>query len=180
VPAAIDPLEFDKYEGPKDIAIVAAGSLIPLKQYEVFVEIIKAIQKTLPKINVVLIGDGPERGRLQSMITSLELTDNLLVTGELSHKQLLGYMQRAKLFLHPSSYEGFGVVCLEALYGGAQVISFCKPMKNEIPRWRTVKTKDEMVEKAFNILLDNNSKSERVLPYSIDDQAKSILEIFGL
>jgi glycosyltransferase involved in cell wall biosynthesis len=180
VPAAIDPLEFDKYEGPKDIAIVAAGSLIPLKQYEVFVEIIKAIQKTLPKINVVLIGDGPERGRLQSMITSLELTDNLLVTGELSHKQLLGYMQRAKLFLHPSSYEGFGVVCLEALYGGAQVISFCKPMKNEIPRWRTVKTKDEMVEKAFNILLDNNSKSERVLPYSIDDQAKSILEIFVL
>lgn len=180
VPAAIDPSEFDKYEEAKDIAIVGAGSLIPLKQYEVFVEIIKAIQKTLPNINAVLIGDGLERGKLQAMITKLGLIDNLLITGGLPHKQLLGYMQRGKLFLHPSSYEGFGVVCLEALYGGAQVISFCKPMKNEIPRWHTVKTKEEMLEKALTILRDGKFRSEKVLPYSIDDQAKSILEIFGL
>ena len=179
VPAAIDPLEFDQPEGAKDIDILAAGSLIPLKQYDMFVEMISAIQKTLPIVKAVLIGDGPERKKLEGTIENLKLKENLLITGELPHKQLLNHMQRAKLFLHPSSYEGFGVVCLEALYGGAQVISFCKPMKNEIPRWHNVKTKQEMVEKALTILREKVSP-ERVLPYSIDDQAKSILRIFDL
>ena len=180
IPAAIDPLEFDQYEGAKDIDIIAAGSLIPLKQYDMFVETISAIQKTLPNVKAVLIGDGPERGKLEERITKLELSDNVLIKGELPHRQVLGYMQRAKLFLHPSSYEGFGVVCLEALYAGAYVISFCKPMKNEIPRWHNVKTKEEMVEKALTILQNDNSRSERVLPYSIDNQAKSMLESFSL
>lgn len=180
VPAAIDPSEFDKYEGTKDIDIVAAGSLIHLKQYGVFVEIIKSIQKSLPSVKAVLIGEGPQRSELEMMITNLGLRENILITGELPHKQVLHYMQRAMLFLHPSSYEGFGVVCLEALYAGAQVISFCKPMKNEISRWHTVKTKEIMLEKALILLRDDKFEIQRVLPYSIDDQANSILKIFNL
>jgi glycosyltransferase involved in cell wall biosynthesis len=180
VPAAIDALEFDKYERTKDIDIIAAGSLIPLKQYDVFVEIVSELQKSLLSAKAVLIGDGPERIELERMIKNLGLKEKVLITGELPHKQVLGYMQRAKLFLHPSAYEGFGVVCLEALYAGAQVISFCKPMKNEIPRWHTVKTKEEMLEKAFTILRDDKFTGEKVMPYPIDDQAKNILQIFGL
>jgi glycosyltransferase involved in cell wall biosynthesis len=180
VPAAIDPLEFDHHQGAKDIDIVAAGSLIPLKQYDIFVEMISAIQKPLPTVKAMLIGDGPERGKLDAMITKLGLTDNLVMKGELPHKQVLAYMQRAKLFLHPSSYEGFGVVCLEALYAGAVVISFCKPMKSEIPYWHAVKTKKEMLEEAITILRHERITAERMLPYSIENQAKDILQIFGL
>src|SRR5436190_396285 len=180
VPAAIDPSEFDEYEAMKDIDIVAAGSLIPLKQYNVFVEIVSAMQKTLPGVKAVLIGDGPERRRLERMIKKLGLNDNLLIMGELPHRRVLDCMKRATLFLHPSSYEGFGVVCLESLYAGAQVISFCKPMNNEIHRWHVVKRKEEMLEKAIRVLQDEKSGAEKVLPYSITDQAKSILEIFGL
>ena len=180
VPAAIDALEFDKYEGTKGFDVVAAGSLIPLKKYDLFVEMISAIQKTLPSVKAVLIGDGPERKKLERMIENLQLEDNVLMTGGVPHKQVLHYMQRARLFLHPSSYEGFGVVCLEALYAGAEVISFCKPMKDEIARWHTVNTKEEMLEKAITVLWDDQLKIERVLPYSIEDQAKSVLRIFGL
>ena len=180
VPAAIDPLEFDKYERSKDIDIVGSGSLIPLKQYDVFVEIVSAIQKTLPGVKALLIGDGPERRNLAGMIKKLGLGDNLLFTGELPHQQVLAFMERASLFLHPSSYEGFGVVCLEALYARAHVISFCKPMKNEIPQWYTVKGKEAMLEKALTLLRNGSLKLERVLPYSIADQAYKILEIFAI
>jgi glycosyltransferase involved in cell wall biosynthesis len=180
VPAAIDPGEFDKHEGAKDTDILAAGSLIPLKRYDLFVEMVSAIKRTLPTVKAVLIGDGPERVRLEAMIKEQGLTDNLTMTGQVPHKEVLHYMQGARLFLHPSSYEGFGVVCLEALYGGAQVISFCKPMNHQTDRWHTVNTKDEMLEKAITVLGDDHLKIERVLPYSIDGQAKSILRIFGL
>jgi glycosyltransferase involved in cell wall biosynthesis len=180
VPAAIDALEFDKYEGTRDFDVVAAGSLILLKQYDLFVEMISEIKKTLPTVKAALIGDGPERKKLERMIENLRLKDNILMTGELSHKQVLRYMQRARLFLHTSSYEGFGVVCLEALYAGAQVISFCKPMKSEIHHWHNVTTKKEMLEKAMSVLQNDQLEVERVLPYSIEGQAKSMLEIFGL
>jgi len=180
VPAAVDPLEFDKYEAIKDIDIMAAGSLIHLKRYDVFIEMVSEIRKTLPLVKAVLIGDGPERSGIERTIEDLALKENVMLAGELSHKQVLHYMQRAKLFLHPSSYEGFGVVCLEALYAGAKVISFCKPMKNEIARWLTVKTKEEMLENALTRLQDEKFKVEKILPYSITDQADSILQIFGL
>ena len=79
-------------------------------------------------VKAVLIGEGPERMKLQSLITALGLQSNISLTGELSHPEVLQWMQRTKIFLHPSSYEGFGVVCIEALHAGAHVISFVKPM----------------------------------------------------
>jgi len=180
VPAAVDPTEFDSYAGIKGVDIVAAGSLIPLKRYERFVEVVSEIQKTLPGIKALLIGEGPERSKLERMIKKLGLKDNLFMTGELQHKHVLDWMERARVFLHPSSYEAFGVVCLEALYSGAHVISFCQPMKKEIHQWHIVDKKEEMIEKALSLLRDDQLRADKVLPYSIDDQAMNILDIFGL
>jgi glycosyltransferase involved in cell wall biosynthesis len=180
VPAAVDPLEFDPHEGIKNTDIVAAGSLIPLKQYDMFVEVVSAIQKTLPGVKAVLIGEGPERSKLEHLITKSALKENVFLTGELQHKHVLDWMERARVFLHPSSYEAFGVVCLEALYSGAHVVSFCRPMKKEIPRWHIVADKKEMFEKVLSLLHAEQCSTERVLPYSSDDQAVNILNIFGL
>ena len=55
-------------------------------------------------------------------------------------------MQRTKIFLHTSSYEGFSGACLEALYAGAHVISFCEPMKQKIDHWHIVKDEKEMLD----------------------------------
>lgn len=59
------------------------------------------------------------------MILDLSLSNNIEMTGLLQHHDSVQMMQRAKLLLHPSSYEGFGIVCIEALYARAHVIS-CK------------------------------------------------------
>ena len=101
---------------------------------------------------------------------------NAAYTGSLEAKQK--WMQRAKLFLHPSSYEGFGVVCLEVLYGGASVISFVKPMNQNIKDWHTVKTKEEMKEKAMKILQQTNTDHSPVLPFLISDCAKAFGRLF--
>ena len=86
------------------------------------------------------------------MITKSGLEKNILLTGELPYPDTLQLMQRAKVFLHPSSYEGFSGVCLEALYAAAHVISFCKPMKQDIAQWHIVQSREEMFEKTVSIL----------------------------
>lgn len=135
IPPGIDTRLFIKKNTQRHIDILAAGSLIPLKQYSIFIEVIAALKKNNPGIKAVLTGDGPEKERLQQLVSEYDLGNTITLTGELPHEEVLQLMRRTKIFLHPSSYEGFGFVCIEALYAGAAVISFCKPMKEEIRNW---------------------------------------------
>ena len=178
IPPGIDTRQFATSTKERDIDLLAAGSLIPLKQYEVFIEIVAEIKKQLPAIKAMLVGNGPEKEKLQTHITKLGLQESITLTGELPQPQVLQLMQRTKLFLHPSSYEGFGVVNLEALYAGASVISFVRPMKQEIKNWHIVNNKEEMKEKALEILQNDNADHSPVLPFMICDCVKEISRLF--
>jgi glycosyltransferase involved in cell wall biosynthesis len=178
IPPGIDPKQFTNSTKERNIDILAAGSLIPLKQYDIFIDVVAEIKKQLPGIKAMLIGNGPEKERLQSLISKSGLQSTITLAGELPHPEVLQLMQRTKLFLHPSSYEGFGVVCLEALYGGATVISFVKPINKDIKNWHFVKTKEEMKQKALEILQDSNTDHSSVLPFLMSDCAEAIIKLF--
>jgi glycosyltransferase involved in cell wall biosynthesis len=178
IPPGIDTSQFNVQIIQKDIDILAAGSMIPLKQYAIFVDIVAEIKKQIPGIKAVLIGDGPERNKLQTCIESNGLQSNITLTNELPHPEVLQWMQRSKVFLHPSSFEGFGIVSIEALYAGCHVISFCKPMRNEIEHWHIVKTKEEMKEKAVAVLKSPDNIYKKVTFSSIRDTVKKMMELF--
>jgi glycosyltransferase involved in cell wall biosynthesis len=163
----------------KDIDIMGAGSLISLKQYDIFIEVIAEIKKKFPSVKAALIGDGSEKKRLQALIATLGVESNIILTGNLAHPELLKWMQRGKIFLHPSSYEGFGVVCIEALYAGARVISFAKPMNKVITNWYHVNTKEEMIQKTIELLKTGPFVYERPDAFPIEGTVKKIMELFS-
>ncbi|MEO8416099.1 MAG: glycosyltransferase [Ginsengibacter sp.] len=173
----VDTTQFNQAPGARVIDVLGAGSLISLKQYHIFVGIIKELKKKYSEVQSFIAGQGPGKDALQSLITNLELDDNISLPGEIAHGNLLGLMQRSKIFLHPSSYEGFSMVCQEALYSGCQVISFCKPMDDDIEHWHVVSTREEMLEKAMQILESKNVDHKQVLPYRIEDTAASIMKL---
>lgn len=178
IPIGIDPEEFATGNVSKQIDILGAGSLIPLKQYDVFVEVISKIREELPAVNALICGAGPEAMKLKKMISSLQLENNIRLAGELPHAAVLDNMQQSRLFLHTSNYEGFGAVCIEALYAGARVISFCKPMDAGIPNWYTVKTKEQMIGKAIELLQNQNQVVEKPMPYSMHETVSRIMHLF--
>jgi glycosyltransferase involved in cell wall biosynthesis len=164
----------------KDIDILGTGSLIPLKQFDKFILAVAKIKAAIGPLSVVLIGEGPERPKLQLLIHQLALEDTIQLTGELPHPEVTKRMQRTKLLLHPSSYEGFGVVMVEALNSGAQVISFVKPMLQNVENWHIVNDLDEMVQTATAILRLPIviARTEPVFP--IEDTAKKLVDLFSL
>jgi len=174
----IDTREFPPFPANKDIDILAAGSLIPLKQYDIFIAVVAEIKKRIPATRAVLVGEGPEKERLQELITRAGLRSTITLTGQLPHAEVLEYMQRAKLFLHPSSYEGFGVVCAEALYAGANVISFTKPLYRDIKNWYITPNKEEMIQKAVQLLEDGFTDHSRVTVLESGETAKKIMQLF--
>ena len=179
VTPGIDKKDFLFEKENRTIDIIAAGSLIPLKQYDIFIDIVSEIKKTIPGIKVILIGDGPEKARLKEHIRKLGLESTITLAGELPRHKVLEQMNKSKLFLHTSCFEGFGVVCLEALAAGADVISFVKPMNAEIGHWHIANNKDEMIDKAIGILNKPRSDYKAVIPYDIEDTVKKMAQLFS-
>jgi glycosyltransferase involved in cell wall biosynthesis len=179
IPNGVDTNLFsEELPAQRDIDILGAGSLIPLKQYDVFTEIVATLQQSFQNIKAIHCGDGREKKNIDVLISKYEIGNNFHLLGSKKHQELLHLMQRAKLFLHTSEYEGFSTVCLEALYAGCQVISFTKPMNHDIQNWHIVNSKEEMVMKASQLLSDNRLSHERVLVYSLKDIACQTMQLF--
>jgi glycosyltransferase involved in cell wall biosynthesis len=162
----------------KNIDVIAVGSLIPLKQYKIFIEVIGELKKKNPNISAVLFGKGPEENSLKQLITTLGLEKNIQMKGEVDHETLMQWMNRSKILVHPSSYEGYSTVCLEALANGCHVVSFSYAENKLIKKWRIVKDKIEMTLKV-NEILNSESDSSPVLMRDIETTAKQMISLFG-
>lgn len=178
VPGAVDISLFKKPPDKKDIDVMGAGSLIPLKQYSVFLDVINLIKKDIPQVKAIICGDGPEMEMLKGKIITLGLENNITLMGELPHAEILVLMQRSKVFLHTANYEGFGLVCLEALYAGAKVVSFVKPMHVDIENWHIAEDAYKMQQLITNILTNTNCSYKPVLPYLVSDNANTIVKLY--
>jgi glycosyltransferase involved in cell wall biosynthesis len=111
------------------------------------------------------------------MIAARSLQGNIQLLGDVPHAEVLSMMQSAKIFLHPSAYEGFSTACNEALYAGAQVIAFCKPMNKNFDHLHIVSSAGEMTATARDILFKNKTH-DRILTYSIAETCARILQLY--
>ncbi|MBS1529912.1 MAG: glycosyltransferase family 4 protein [Bacteroidetes bacterium] len=179
IPPGIDPGMFSKSSGERDIDILGAGSLIPLKQFYMLVELVNSLKAQFPNLKATICGDGPGMKSLKAMIHDHGLHDHITLTGELPHAEVLKLMQRSKILVHPSSYEGFGLVMAEALYAGAQVVSLVRPMKTDLPNWHIARSQSDMVEIVKDILgSPGNYRSSA--PYLIHDTVRSVMKLFDV
>jgi len=178
IPVGVDPCLFSDVPVKRDIDILGAGSLIPLKLFSLLINMVSTLHIYFPDIRAVICGDGPERELLSMLIKDYQLEKNIELTGELPHASVLDLMQRTKVFAHPSSYEGLGMVCLEALHAGAQVVSFVRPMDQAIRNWHFAGTHDEMVNMLKAILEDPFCNHSKVSPYLIKDTCIAMMRLF--
>lgn len=179
IPLGIDPAQVPAETYKRNIDIISVGSLIQLKQYHLCIDIVIGLKKQFPDLRMMICGSGPEKEKLNSLIHEKGLTANIFLAVDKSHSEVLLLMKQSKLFLHPSSYEGFGTVCLEALSAGTPVVSFTKPMKEDIDKWFVVDSTEQMIKQVAS-LLNAPGDGQPFYPYTIDGTTKNIMSIFGL
>lgn len=178
IPGGVDTSLYKPEHAERTIDILGAGSLIGLKQYHLFIEVICRLKHYFPDIKAVLCGEGPDRSRLTGMIKKLHMQNHITLMGEVPHRQVLELMARSKVFVHTSNYEGLGMVCLEALYAGAKVISLVKPMHQSIPNWYIAANTVEMADIATGILHSPFTRYQRTAPYLIEHVAAQIAGLY--
>jgi glycosyltransferase involved in cell wall biosynthesis len=69
----------------------------------------------LPNSEYVIVGNGPDRPRLEALAKSLGIADRVRFTGTLPRQQGLAQMQHADVLVHPSLHDSGGFVVLEAM-----------------------------------------------------------------
>lgn len=178
IPGGINPSAFSNEQAEKHIDIIGAGSLIPLKQFHLFIEIVCCLRQKFPSIKAVICGDGPEKAELKKIIAREGLQNNIELLGEVSYQEVLSFMQRARILLHTSVYEGLGMVCLEALFAGAKVVSFSKPFNNAIANWYVATNTKQAINTISGILLDPNIAYQSIIPFHADNMAKNMVSLY--
>lgn len=104
--------------GESDRQIVfSAARLDPQKGHPTLLQ--AAVE--LPQAVFVLAGDGPERGRLESMASDLEISERVRFLGHRSDVPEL--LAACDVFALPSLYEGSSLAVLEAMAAGRPVVS---------------------------------------------------------
>ena len=104
--------------GPADLVALVVGRLAPEKNVPLAVRAYRAMAEVRPGTRLVLVGDGPERARLQAALPEA------VFTGMLRGDALAAHYASADVFLFPSLTETFGNVTLEAMASGLAVVAY--------------------------------------------------------
>jgi glycosyltransferase involved in cell wall biosynthesis len=144
-----------------------------------FIEILSLVKRFKPELKSVLCGKGPEEPILKELIRKYDLEDNIILTGEQTHEEVLEYMTRSKIFLHTSSYEGICVSCIEALSAGAHVLSFVQLMNGQVRHWHILSDMEQMIDKIRNILLSSETEFSPVNAFTVEDSVQKIMRLFN-
>jgi glycosyltransferase involved in cell wall biosynthesis len=100
--------------------IISIANIIPLKGLFYLVKAMKFVQDG----TLLIIGDGPERKRLEMLLTDLGLTDRVFFLGRVDDRsRLWDYLHQATVFVLPSLSEGCPRVILEAMACGLPIIA---------------------------------------------------------
>ncbi len=133
IPNGVDRFEFrpdlNKRKTRKELGfdtdnlIIACGSRLEHKNgtHDV-VEAANYLKERIKDFKIVVIGDGPDRGKLEKMIKKFNLEDKIYLLGYILHPEVPKYMAAADIFVRPSLAEGFGIIFIEAMAAGAAVV----------------------------------------------------------
>lgn len=102
--------------------VLCVGNLLPIKGHDVLLRAIASISSDFPDVTLEIVGDGPERARLQALAQELHIAERVLFLGNQPRQQVAAAMRRCTVFALPSRYEGLGCVYLEAMSVGKPVI----------------------------------------------------------
>ncbi|MEM9706600.1 MAG: glycosyltransferase [Pseudomonadota bacterium] len=113
----IDPRDEPLFDRP---VVLGAGRLVPQKNFPLLIRSFAAAANDTDA-NLVIIGEGPQRADLLALADSLGVASRVFLPGWRPNPR--HYMKRARVFAMSSLFEGFGVVCAEALSTGVAIVS---------------------------------------------------------
>ena len=119
------------YKLPMDFVwICSVGRMDPLKRFDVLLNMVDRLREEEAKFHVIIIGDGPEKVKMQHLVNSLKIDDHVSLLGEIPNA---GYWMKAMdIFCFPSLSEGLPNAVMEAAAAGLPIVAWKLPFNEEL------------------------------------------------
>tara|TARA_Y100000310_G_C20580274_1_gene762612 strand:- start:131 stop:1336 length:1206 start_codon:yes stop_codon:yes gene_type:complete len=84
-----------------DKVIVFVGTLPHFSGLDVFIRQFVGIRRMIPSLKLLIVGDGVQRPKLESLIDELGLREHVLITGFVTHEKVPGFINLADVCINP-------------------------------------------------------------------------------
>jgi glycogen synthase len=122
VPNGVDPSEFGFAVSPRGRPyVLSVGRLVSQKGFDVLIRAFALAD--LKGLDLVIAGDGPERGALSTLARALGVERRVTLLGTVPRDRVPGLITGAEMFALPSRGEPFGIALLEAMAAGVPSVA---------------------------------------------------------
>jgi len=105
------------------LRVLCVGRIVAAKGQTVLVDAVAALRRAGVRAEVVLVGAGPMRSRVEQQVRAHDLEDVVRFTGPLGQDDIRRWYEWADVFCLPSFAEGVPVVLMEAMAAGVPVVT---------------------------------------------------------
>jgi glycosyltransferase involved in cell wall biosynthesis len=117
---------------PRRLRIVTVGRLTSAKGQATVLRAVALLSRSGVAAEVHMVGEGPDRGRLERLAEELGLADAVVLHGALPPEQVRALYRRADFVVQAPTSEGYGKVPVEAFFHGAVPVLSDIGMSREI------------------------------------------------
>jgi glycosyltransferase involved in cell wall biosynthesis len=175
IPPGIDFKDIQKVKESSELSdVIFAGRLIKEKNVDVLINSMVTVKKKFPYVKCVIIGEGPEEEELKRLVKELQIEDNIIFKRFMeNYDDLIGYMKSSRVFVLPSTREGFGMVVIEANACGIPVVTVNHHMNaaadlvvDGVNGFKTQLESEEMAGKIIKSIESHNELRDKCIEMS--------------
>lgn len=103
--------------------LLSVGNLVVNKGHDLVIDALALLKPSFPSIRLIVIGQGPEHSRLESLAQARGIAANVTFAGPIANEKLAAWYGVADVLVLASSREGWPNVLLEAMACGTPVVA---------------------------------------------------------
>lgn len=103
--------------------LVQIGHLKAVKNQDCSIRAVEFLRNKIPNIKLILVGEGPDRLRLERYVNEMRLGSIVTLAGRIGDEQVASTLAASKILLLPARHQTWGLVAFEALAAGALPIA---------------------------------------------------------
>lgn len=122
---AIDFTTFNKVNHDRkytlnEIHLVYVARFVHFKNHSLLIDVVSEIKNKNIPVTLTLLGEGAEMNKVKQRAQELEVEQEIRFMGNVDNVE--DYLAEANVYVHPATYEPFGLVIIEAMAAGLPAV----------------------------------------------------------
>jgi 1,2-diacylglycerol 3-alpha-glucosyltransferase len=181
----------NRYVAPGEGLLISVSRMAKEKNLDFLIDGLAKVKKwSHTPFTCILVGDGPERQRLEEKVTALGMENHVIFSGKMTPQEVAGCYLAADLFVFASTSETQGMVLLEAMAGGCPVVAVRASGVHDVIKdghngFKVAESTDDWAGMIVKLLDDHQqlsilSKNSRAFAgdYSVEKIAEKVLALY--